>query len=235
MSVDFDSQAVEIALLGGGRALFTTRGSGNLSLSAGEGHERGLDARERLCGALGLDWLCASPQVHGTDVRRVREQAHSGGQPVAEAADGHATALPGVGVMVLAADCVPVVLGVPGAVAAVHAGWRGLAAGVLQQGVAALRELAPQGEAVAAIGPCAGSCCYEVGEEVLSALGLPAPPSGASKAKLDLRVAVRRRLSAAGVERVIDVDCCTICNAQMFSHRREGAAAGRQAAVAWLP
>jgi YfiH family protein len=234
MSVEIDRQAVEIALPGGARALFTTRGAGNLSLSAGEGHEHGLAQREHLCGALGLDWLCASPQVHGTDVRRVREQAHSGGQPLDEAADGHATALPGIGVMVLAADCVPVVLGAPGAVAVVHAGWRGLAAGVLEQGVAALRELAGEGEALAAIGPCAGSCCYEVGEEVLSALGLP-PPRGVGKAMLDLRAAARERLGAAGVESVIDVERCTICDTRMFSHRREGAAAGRQAAVAWLP
>ncbi len=89
----------------------------------------------------------------------------------------------------------PIVLGAPGAVAAVHAGWRGMAAGVLEQGVAVLRELAGPGEALAAIGPCAGSCCYEVGEEVLSALGLPPPPRGVGKAMLDLRAAARERLA----------------------------------------
>ena len=230
-----DGDAFELALPGGGRALFTTRAAGNLSLSAGHGHEQGLDARERLCVALGLRWLCASPQVHGTRVQRVGAQTHSGGQPVAEPADGHATALRGIGVMVLAADCVPVVLGAPGAVAAVHAGWRGLAAGVLEQGVQALRELTPTGEAMAVIGPCAGSCCYEVGEEVLRALGLPGPSPGSAKAMLDLRAVARERLTAAGVQNVIDLDCCTICDERMFSHRRQGAAAGRQAAIAWLP
>jgi YfiH family protein len=230
-----DGDAIELALTGGGRALFTTRAGGNLSLSAGPSHEQGLAERERLCAALGLHWLCASPQVHGTDVRRVTAQTHSGGQPVAEPADGHATALSGIGVMVLAADCAPVLLGAPGAVAAVHAGWRGLAAGVLERGVQALRELAPEGEASAVIGPCAGSCCYEVGEEVLSALGLPRPSPGSTKAMLGLRAVARKRLIAAGVESVIDIDRCTICDERMFSHRRQGSAAGRQAAIAWLP
>lgn len=227
--------AVRLELPGGGRALFTTRASGNLSLSAGEDHEHGLQMRDRLCDELGLDWLCASPQVYGCHVRTVAQRTHRGGRPVAQAADGHATALRGVGVMVLAADCVPVVLGATGAVAAVHAGWRGLAAGVLEQGVAALSALAPSREVHAVIGPCAGSCCYEVGAEVLQALRFPGPPAGASKAMLDLRAAARERLVAAGVAEVQDVDLCTICDRRLFSHRREGALAGRQAAVAWLP
>lgn len=228
-------RAVRLDLPGGGRALFTTRAGGNLSLSAGEDHEHGRCRRDRLCDQLGLDWLCAGPQVHGRDVRTVTQRTYSGGRPVTQAADGHATALRGVGVMVLAADCVPVVLGAPGAVAAVHAGWRGMAAGVLEHGVATLAALAPDGEVQAVIGPCAGSCCYEVGAEVLQALGLPGPPAGASKAMLDLRAAARERLSAAGVTEVRDVEICTICDRRLFSHRREGAAAGRQAAVAWLP
>lgn len=230
-----DQEAVEVDLAGGGRALFTTRASGNLSLCAGEHHQHGLQMRDRLCDGLRLDWLCASPQVHGSEVQTVIERAHSGGQPVAEPADGHVTALRGVGVMVLAADCVPVVIGVRGAVAAVHAGWRGLAAGVLEQGVRSLRALVKGGEAHAVIGPCAGPCCYEVGGEVLSALGAPAPEGGATKAMLDLRATAAKRLEAAGVQRVDRIEMCTICDKRLFSHRREGVAAGRQAAVAWLP
>jgi polyphenol oxidase len=234
-SLPADKAAVEVDLAGGGRALFTTRASGNLSLSAGERHEQGLQMRDRLCERLRLEWLCASPQVHGSEVRVVTERTHGGGQPVAEPADGHVTALGGVGVMVLAADCVPVAIGAKGAVAAVHAGWRGLAAGVLEQGVRSLRALARQGQAHAVIGPCAGPCCYEVGVEVLSALGLPAPRDGASKAMLDLRAVAAQRLRAAGIETIDCLDICTICDQRLFSHRREGAAAGRQAAVAWLP
>lgn len=235
MSVSFDASAVEMELPGGARALFTTRASGNLSLAAGEDHEHGRQMRDRLCGELGLDWLCAGPQEHGDRVLAHSHLTHRRGQPVAQAADGHLTALRGMGVMVLAADCVPVVLAAPGAVAAVHAGWRGLAAGILGNGVHALRDLAPEGELVAVIGPCAGGCCYEVGAEVLEALDLPAPAAGAAKALLDLRACARARLLAAGADRVLDVELCTICERRLFSHRREGAAAGRQAAVAWLP
>jgi polyphenol oxidase len=249
-----DRHAVEAELPGGGRALFTTRAGGNLSLAAGRGHEQGRDVRERICQTLSLRWLCAGPQVHGASVHRIATLAHSGGQPLTQPADGHATALQGVGVMVLAADCVPVALGTQGAVAAVHAGWRGLAAGVLEEGVRALRELAldapsaassdpdgarapearPERELAAVIGPCAGPCCYEVGAEVFEALGLPAP-SGASNALLDLPALARKRLQAAGVEVVSQIERCTICDSRLFSHRREGGDAGRQAAVAWRP
>lgn len=229
------SQGMLVELPGAGRALFTTRAQGNLSLAAGEGHERGLAMRQRLCDSLGLEWLCAGPQVHGTHVNRVQRRQGTGGQPLSEPADGHATALPGVGAMVLAADCVPVAIGMPGAVAAVHAGWRGLVAGVLEEGVDALRELGGDGEIVAAIGPCAGSCCYEVGEEVLSAFAAAGDPVPASAGRmLDLRSIVHRRLRGAGVAELIDVDVCTICDERTFSHRREGAAAGRQAGIAWL-
>ncbi|HKH79025.1 MAG TPA: polyphenol oxidase family protein, partial [Solirubrobacteraceae bacterium] len=168
--------------------------------------------------------------------------------------DGQATALAGVGAMVLAADCLPVALGCDGAVAMLHAGWRGLAAGVLEAGVLALRELAgasisdddasPQGEQSidAIVGPGAGVCCYEVGAEVHEAFkaagqrhvppGTPGTDGGARN--IDLRAIAHQRLLAAGVERVRDVDVCTICDERFFSHRREGARAGRQAGVAWL-
>lgn len=229
-----DRDPIQVRLAGGGQALFTTRASGNLSLAAGIGHQQGRELRDRLCDELGLRWLCAAPQVHGTHVTRLRKQDHVGGQPLSEAADGHATALSGVGVMVLAADCVPVVLGSEDAVAAVHAGWRGLAAGVLEEGVRALRELGADGQIVAAIGPCAGACCYEVGEEVLSALE-PGAERTAAKTTLDLGAIARERLLSAGVADVLRVDRCTICDEELFSHRREGALAGRQAAIAWLP
>ncbi len=123
-------------LPGGGHALFTTRTDGNLSTARGPGHEHGRRERDRLCRELGLRWLCASRQVHGTVVQRVEAQDGSGGEAVAIDADGHATVLRGVGVMVLVADCLPVVLGSEGAVAALHAGWRGLAAGVSRRGCA---------------------------------------------------------------------------------------------------
>ena len=117
-------------LPGGGLALFTTRAAGNLSTVSGPGHELGRAMRERLRRELGLSSLCAGRQVHGTIVRRLRGAAPTGGGE----ADGQATCLPRVGVMVLVADCVPVLLGSARAVVAVHAGWRGLAGGVLEEG-----------------------------------------------------------------------------------------------------
>jgi YfiH family protein len=226
------SGAVDVELAGGGRALFTTRADGNLSSVAGDGAEQGERLRERLRARLGLDGLARGYQVHGTAVRRftsAREVQPQGGQ-LGEA-DGQATAMSGIGTMVLAADCMPVALGCRGAVAMVHAGWRGLAAGVLEEGVRALRELAPGEPIAAVVGPCAGACCYEVGPEVHAAFA-GAPGEGR---RLDMRAIAHRRLLAAGVAKVGDVDACTICGEDYFSHRGEGARAGRQAGIAWLP
>lgn len=217
-------------LPGGGHVLFTTRALGNLSMRAGEGHELGLARRHELAHSLGLRWLCASPQMHGTVVRRIREVSGSAGHPDALGADGHATALAGVGTMTLGADCLTVALGGERVVAMVHAGWRGLAAGVLQEGVRAVRELGGEGEITAVVGPAAGVCCYEVGEEVHAALG------GAHRhgRHVDLRAIAHEKLLGAGVAAVEDVRACTICDERFFSHRREGARAGRQGGVAWL-
>ena len=237
------------ALPGGGRALFTERDDGNMSSVSGDGAEHGRCARERLRERTGLARHARGRQVHGTLVRRVGPgEARPGEGPVWKTppregpaweappgeslleADGQATALPGLGVMVLTADCLPVALGSAGAVAMLHAGWRGLAAGVLEEGVRAMRDLGAGDQIVAVIGPGAGACCYEVGAEVHAALG-----SGDSAARhIDLHAIARERLLAAGVSRVRDLGICTICDRAFFSHRREGASAGRQAGVAWL-
>jgi hypothetical protein len=222
-------------LLGGARVLFTSRAHGNLSTQTGDGHEHGREARDALCDELGLDWLCASRQVHGTFVQRVSATAGKRGEAVAIDADGHATALAGIGAMVLTADCLPVALASDGAVAIVHAGWRGLAAGVLEEGVGALRELGTGGPIEAVVGPGAGVCCYEVGPEVHAALGQDGPGAPYRDGKnLDMRGIARERLLAARVARVHDADACTICDERFFSHRREGAHAGRQGGIAWL-
>jgi YfiH family protein len=224
------SMEATLELPGGGRALFTDRTAGNLSTGAGEHHEQGFARREQLCERLGLQWLCSSRQTHGTNVNAVARVSGRAGEALAIDADGHATALQGVGAMVMAADCLPVALGATGAVAIVHAGWRGLSAGVLEAGVAALRELS-EGEPIeAVVGPCAGVCCYEVGAEVHTAFG------GAHSVgrHIDLRAIAHERLADAGVGRVRDVQACTICDERFFSYRREGERAGRQAGVAWL-
>ncbi len=220
-------------LPGAGHVVFTTRLQHNLSSVSGSDAEHGGRARERLREQLRLRRLARGYQVHGTAVQRVlddRQAAASGDARPATEADGQATNMGEVGVMALTADCLPVALGIGGAVAMVHAGWRGLAAGVLEEGVRALHELGDEGEIHAVIGPGAGPCCYEVGEEVHTAF------AGAHRdgRHIDLKALARDHLYAAGVSDVRDVGVCTICDERFFSHRREHALAGRQAGVAWL-
>jgi YfiH family protein len=218
--------------LPGGRALFTTRRGGvsggpyaSLNLGRWTDDEPAAieENRERLARHVGfpLDALTQQRQVHGKTVERI---AAPGGP---RDADGQVTAQPGLALLVLTADCLPIALIAPGAVAMLHAGWRGLAEGIVEEGVAAMRELGAT-EIQAAIGPGAGPCCYEVGEEVAGAFGQPA-------GRLDLKASAAERLRAAGVATVHDAGLCTICSdpSLFFSHRRDGGLTGRQAGVAW--
>jgi purine-nucleoside/S-methyl-5'-thioadenosine phosphorylase / adenosine deaminase len=220
-----------IELPGAGHALFTTRAEGNLSTATGDGHEQGLQRRAALCERLGLRWLCSSRQTHGTSVNTIEEILADAGTPLPIDADAHLTALHGVGTLIMSADCLPIALGAASAVAMVHAGWRGLAAGVVENGVEALRELAGGRPIGAVIGPGAGACCYEVGPEVHEAL---ATGVYEGKGHIDLRAIAHQRLRDAGVGEIRHLDACTICDERFFSHRREGAHAGRQGGIAWL-
>jgi YfiH family protein len=214
---------------GGGGVYFSDRADGNMSSVGGEDAASGEANRARLRARLGLDGLARGYQVHGTRVLVASIGNDARSQEELEGADGQATAAHTLGVMVLAADCLPVALAAPGAVAMVHAGWRGLGAGVLEQGVATLRTLS-DGPVEAVLGPCAGPCCYEVGPEVQEALA-----SGvAGRGNVDLRQIAGARLDDVGVATVRSVGGCTICDERFFSHRREGERAGRQAGVAWL-
>jgi YfiH family protein len=213
-------------LPGGGSALFTARAAGNLSSVRGTDTQLAAAAREALRERLGVRRIARGRQVHGAVVARASERDDGAG--VLAEADGLATACSQVAVMVLTADCVPVALGGPGAVAMVHAGWRGIAAGVLEQGVLALRKLGCGEEIAAVVGPGAGPCCYEVGPEVHAALG-----GELRRATIDLQAASRERLRGAGVRDVRSVAACTICDERFFSHRREGPLAGRQGGLAW--
>jgi len=165
-------------------------------------------------------------QVHGIEVRAHREPPSDADR--ARDADGQATRLAGVAPMVLVADCLPVALSSGDGVAMLHAGWRGLAGGILERGVAVLRGLGARGELHAVIGPGAGPCCYEAGEEVHAAIGHSVGRN------VDLKAAATERLKAAGVVTVEDVGVCTIHDERYFSHRRSGGATGRQAGVVWL-
>jgi YfiH family protein len=172
--------------------------------------------------------LAFGRQVHGTRVLTV-----DGATPddaIADA-DGVATAASGVAALVLTADCLPIALVTPKAIAMVHAGWRGLVDGVLEAGVQAVRALDPAGELAAAIGPGAGGCCYEVGDEV--AARFPGVARRADRT-IDLKAIAAGRLAAAGVSRLLDVERCTMCEPDVFfSHRASGGLTGRQGGLAW--
>lgn len=231
MAGDRTAQADLTVRLPGGAAMFTTREHGNLSLVAGDGHERGRENQERLRHELGLSGLARGYQVHGTRVLHATDPTDSHAhQEGLKRADGQATNAHGLGAMVLTADCLPVILACEGAVAALHAGWRGLAAGVLEEGLSVLRELDPQGSIVAVIGPGAGPCCYEVGPEVHSAFD----SAHRHGRHIDLKAIAREHLYAAGVQHVRDLRICTICDERFYSHRRESTRAGRQAGITWL-
>jgi purine-nucleoside/S-methyl-5'-thioadenosine phosphorylase / adenosine deaminase len=193
---------------------------------------RGDGDHEALARELGVR-LVSGRQVHGARVVRVVAVPDDGA--TLARADGQATALRGLAPTVLTADCLPIALAGDGAVAMLHAGWRGLAAGVIAEGVRAVRELGAAGPLAAVIGPGAGGCCYEVGDEVLEVFATEG--AGARRDhRLDLKAIARGQLARAGVAEVHDVELCTICSdpARFHSYRREGDRAGRQAGIAWL-
>jgi polyphenol oxidase len=230
--------------LPGARALFTTRRGGcstgpyaslNLGRLTDDDPVHVDRNRVHLIAALGV---AVSPmrQVHGADVIRLAATSPVARSSEAPEGDGQATAEPGLAPMVLTADCLPIAIAGAGAVSVVHAGWRGLAGGVVAEGVGAVRELGAGGDLVAAIGPGAGPCCYEVGEEVHAAFaGHEAGVHvGASGRNLDLKAIARNELEAAGVTMVHDLGICTICSELFYSHRRDHGVTGRQAGLAWL-
>jgi YfiH family protein len=217
--------------LPGARVLFTTRRGGvsagpystlNLGLWTDDDPAAVSENRERVAALAGVgrERFQQGRQVHGATVRALDEPP--AGEPVES--DGQVTSLEGVAPVVLTADCLPIALARPGKVGMLHAGWRGLAAGVVAAGVAAFGDEAPL---AAAIGPGAGPCCYEVGEEVHAAFGT-------SGRTIDLKAIARERLERAGVAAVHDCGLCTMHDPErFFSHRRDRGVTGRQAGVAW--
>jgi polyphenol oxidase len=132
---------------------------------------------------------------------------------------------------VFAADCLPVLITGERAVAAVHAGWRGLAQGVIAEGVRAVRELGGDGPLHGLVGPGARGCCYEAGEEVHAQFA--GYDARVGERNLDLAAIARAQLAQAGAE-VHDVGLCTICEPGLFfSHRRDNGVTGRQAGLVW--
>jgi YfiH family protein len=211
---------------------FTTRQGGvskgvyaSLNLTAGTGDDPALvdENRRRACEAAGVDpaRLSFNRQVHSTAVHR------AGGRGVE--GDGLWSDEPEEPMLAFSADCLPIAIARTDGerrLAVLHAGWRGLAEGIVAAGVEAVG-----GETVAIVGPAIGPCCYEVGEEVSSLFDEDLTVDG----KLDLWSAAERALRGSGVARVDRVDLCTRCHPELFfSHRRSGRARGVQGVIGAL-
>jgi YfiH family protein len=206
--------------------------------------------RHPLLDAMGVDYgfgtrACAAPenlvrarQVHGRDVVRANATTRS----LADDADALVCDVPGLPIGIVTADCLPVLIAAPsGAVAAAHAGWRGLASGVLIAAVDALREIAPDADhAVAVIGPHVAASCYEVDEPVVqgcvarfgeAATFAALQPTRAGHCQIDLAQLARLDLHRAGLDegRIAMLEgACTACDAERFySFRRDGPGGGR--------
>lgn len=219
----------------------------NLGLAAGDDPAAVAENRSRLKAALGGAEPVFLRQVHGARVLRI---VHADAAAPPQDADASVTSEPGVACCVLVADCLPVLLAARdgSAVAAAHAGWRGLAGGVLEATLAALCEAAacPPGELLAWLGPCIGPRRFEVGADVLAAFGADAQrpdpvgrfvprrrEDGTMRWLADLRGLAADRLRAAGVSRLSASDACTVEDAsRFFSFRRDGVT-GRMAAAVW--
>jgi polyphenol oxidase len=224
------------------RALITTRAGGvssgkyaSLNLGTRVGDEPGHVERNRAaleaCLPAQPRWM---KQVHGTTVVDVA------GAATGVEADAAFTRAENVVCAVLTADCLPVlVCDRAGAVAGIaHAGWRGLAAGVIENVIAATKVPAP--ELIAYLGPGIGPGVYEVGEDVRRAFVAASPEAesafahrGKGKFLADLYTLARQRLAAAGVGAVYGGGCCTLSEERFFSFRRDGIT-GRMASLIWL-
>jgi polyphenol oxidase len=220
----------------------------NLGLRCGDDRAHALANRRRLAIELGLSdtprWL---QQVHGSHVARFDrgETEFSPGLAAGDAdepiADAAVTSSIGVTLAILTADCLPVLLCSRDGrhVGAAHAGWRGLAGGVIEATVAAM--VAPADGLMAWLGPAAGPEHYEIGEEVRQAFldmdpGADAAfvPTRENHWRVDLYLLARQRLAAVGVDRVFGGGLCTIADPlRFFSHRRDQRT-GRMASLIWM-
>ena len=203
---------------------WTSRAEGDLGPGAG----RAADGRRRAVHAGAWAWL---RQVHGAAVRVVGAP----GAVQGDEGDALVTAVPGVALAVFTADCAPVAMTSPEGVAGlVHAGWRGLDAGVVEAAAEAMRQLGAT-RIEAALGPCIRPECYEFGAADLDRLAARWGPAvrgrtAAGRPALDLPAAVGAALEHSGAELVLDAGSCTACSEEWFSHRARGDL-GRQATL----
>lgn len=237
---------------GAATAAFPTREGGvseapfdtlDLGLSVGDDDEAVLENRRRFWAAVGLPpaRVVVPGQVHGTTTAWVGDAEAGRGagdrESVLREHDALLTATPGLGLVVSYADCVPVVIVASGpqgpALATVHAGWRGMLAGVVGK---TARELARHGRLTAAVvGPCIGPCCFAVDDALRERFQTRFPGSGGG-ATVDLWACARQELEAAGLapEAITVTSLCTSSDGRFFSHRRDRGSTGRHLAIAWL-
>jgi YfiH family protein len=229
------------AELPGATAAFSTRVGGvseppydalNVAVKTGDDPDSVRENRGRLASALGREPenVVMGRQVHGAGLQRHDEQqrprVYADAVPSPAEVDAHATESRELTPLVMVADCLPVALSGSGGVAMALCGWRGLAGGIVREAVRAVDATS------AAIGPGIGPCCYEVGEEVLSAFSRL--EDVATGRMLDLTAVATRLLAEAGVEGIEQSGLCTSCNPELFfSHRRDGERTGRQAGLVW--
>ena len=202
----------------------------NVGLLTADEPERVAENRRRLAGDVGADAerLAMNRQVHGALVNRAAPGSR--GEP----GDGLWTDEPGVPMLMLAADCLPIALaranGTPG-LALLHAGRLGLLEGIVAAGAAAL----DGGPLAAAIGPGIGPCCYEVGPEIREDYRARFGEGVVHGRSLDLWGAAELALHEAGVEQVERTDLCTACHPELFfSHRRDRGVTGRQGVIGYV-
>jgi polyphenol oxidase len=212
----------------------------NVSFEVDDDPERVAANRARVIGGLGIPPFATAEQVHGSKIVRVGAKRSGAGfedlDTRVAGADGLVTTSARIPLAVLSADCLPILLASPGQglVAVIHAGWRGLAAGIVSRAAALFDE--PR-EVRGAIGPAIGRDHYEVGDDVALAVAAGSEVGAVTERRggrtyLDLGGTARAVLKAAGIRRVEDSGLCTACERRrFFSHRRDGST-GRQAAVA---
>ncbi|NPT35538.1 peptidoglycan editing factor PgeF [Paraburkholderia xenovorans] len=254
------------------RALVTTRNGGvsdapfgrwrngvelpgglNLGIKSGDDPAAVAANRQRLLKLAGVSEAAWLEQIHGAGIVRAEEvlaQARANGTPTR--ADASVTDRPGMVCVVMVADCMPVLLcdEAGRAVGAAHAGWRGLAAGIVEQTAQRVAELAavPASALHAYLGPSIGPEAFEVGPDVRDAFmngvgdvqrdatasAFVEHPHNPGKYLADLPALARLRLQALGVTRIVGGDLCTVTLRDRFYSYRRDRVTGRMAALIWL-
>jgi YfiH family protein len=230
------------AELPGAQAAFSTRLGGvseapyealNVAVLTGDEPSRVGENRRKLAESIERDpaGVVMGRQVHGTELRRHETQqeprVYADVVKSPDEVDAQATSNRELTPLVMVADCLPVAMVGARGVAMAHCGWRGLAGGIVDEAAGEVDAEA------AAVGPGIGPCCYEVGEEVLTAFE---DLDGVARGRmLDLTAVATALLERAGVGTIESSGLCTSCNHELFySHRRDGERTGRQAGLVWM-